>query len=405
TTNYRSNARLITAVNALFEGVRFGSEDIVYRSVSARPGVTDEGVVGSPVLEIRWVPYSEEAGSTPPNPKKPTKAAQAALASGDFWNLNGAPAIEAIYADTVREVSALIDHGEITDKDGKKNKIVPGNIAILVTAHSQAERLHDLLTLAGVPAVRYRTQNVFATRAAQDWEILLDALRQPTQAGRVRAMMVSAFGEWSLDDLVGWSDEESQRQVGAWQQLCAEWAELLPRLGLAGLYHLVRTDRRLEARLASRVGGERLLTDLDHIAEVLARRPGLGRGAAASDVGRELEALRRDKSRIDEYQRRIESDEDAVHIATVHYSKGLEFPVVFLPRMFTPGRDSDALVFNIGGRRFVDVAYKVHWTDPVDGSVYKNRKALADRADLGDEMRLLYVAATRAAQKLVIYWT
>lgn len=403
--NYRSNASLIKAVNSLFEGVRFGSDDIVYRSVTARSGVSEEGVVGSPVLEIRWVPHSEDAGSAQSERKSPTKAEQAAIAAGDFWNVNGRPAIDAIYADTVREIADLIDHGHITDKEGKTIKIVPGNIAILVTAHSQAEELHELLTLAGVPAVRYRTQNVFETRAAQDWEILLDALRQPTQAARVRAVMVSAFGEWSLDDLVGWSDEESLRQVGAWQQLCAEWAEKLPRLGLAGLYHLLRTDRRIEARLAGRVGGERLLTDLDHIAEVLARRPGLGHGAAASDVGRELEALRRDKSRVDEYQRRIESDEDAVHIATVHYSKGLEFPVVFLPRMFTPGRDSDALVFNIGGRRFVDVAYKVHWTDPVDGSVYKNRKALADRADLGDEMRLLYVAATRAAQKLVIYWT
>ncbi|MFM7126346.1 MAG: UvrD-helicase domain-containing protein, partial [Actinomycetota bacterium] len=72
-TNYRSNASWITAVNSLFEGVRFGSDDIVYRSVTARSGVAEEGVVGSPVLEIRWVPHSEEAGSAQSQKKSPTK--------------------------------------------------------------------------------------------------------------------------------------------------------------------------------------------------------------------------------------------------------------------------------------------------------------------------------------------
>jgi exodeoxyribonuclease V beta subunit len=110
-------------------------------------------------------------------------------------------------------------------------------------------------------------------------------------------------------------------------------------------------------------------------------------------------------TRVNENERRIESDDAAVHVATVHFSKGLEFPIVFLPSMFTQGHAQTPFVYNVDGQRFVDVAYKVKWSDSSISGDADQREGLSAQADLGDEMRKFYVAATRAEQKLVIYWS
>lgn len=406
TTNYRSNQQLIAGVNALFEGVHFGSEDIEYRQVTSRSGPPDEGVVNSAALEIRWMAFSEAAGGGVLQSGL-RKAEKEALAAGtlDKWKWNGNQAVEAIYADVAREIRTLLDGKQLIDKRGIRQEIRPGDIAILVSSHRNAERMQDILSLAGIPAMRYRTQSVFESLAAKNWQILLEALGQPTNSGSVRALVVSAFGDLTVEELAALNSETASIVVGEWQRRCAKWAERLQRNGLAGFYHYVRAHRGLEAAIVSRVGGERLLTDLDHIAEVLTGRPGLGRGATAADFRRELAALCRDTNRVNEYERRIESDDAAVHVATVHFSKGLEFPIVFLPTMFTRGKPQTPWVFNVGSQRFVDVAHKVEWSDSSFAGDQSTRQGLSHHADLGDEMRKFYVAATRAEQKLIVYWS
>lgn len=405
TTNFRSSQRLIEAVNKVFAGTHFGADDIVYRAVGSRPDTSAEGVIDSPALEIRWAPFCEELGSAVSSGDN--KAEKEARAAGvlDKWNLNTAGAVEAIYADMVREIALLLQGRQLVDKKGTTRLIRPGDIAVLVPKNDQADRISTVLSLAGIPAVRYRSQSVFQSRAAQDWQILLEALCRPTHSGFVRACMVSAFGDVTLDQLTAWTDEEATVVVSEWQRRCAEWAERLQRDGLAALYHHIRSGRGLEPALASQLGGERLLTDLDHIAEVLSRRSNLQRGATAADCRQELLTLLQDDASIDEYQRRIENDEDAVHVATVHFSKGLEYPIVFLPVMFQSGKGQEPWVYNADGQRSVDVAHKVHWTGADGSNTPEIRQELSARADLGDAMRKLYVAVTRAELKLVVYWT
>ncbi|MFM7872320.1 MAG: hypothetical protein ACKPBG_11650, partial [Actinomycetota bacterium] len=122
--NFRSNKNLIGAVNRFFDGVEFGAEDIPYRQVRHRPGPDGEGVKGSAALEIRWIPYSEEAGSGHPKSGL-NKAQRQAMAAGtlDYWKLNSDDMVEVIYADVAREIGVMIDGAEVIAKSGTSRPV------------------------------------------------------------------------------------------------------------------------------------------------------------------------------------------------------------------------------------------------------------------------------------------
>lgn len=405
-TNYRSNARLISAVNHVFDGVTFGDASITYRQVSARPGAVDEGVIGQVPFELRYVPYCEEAGSSRPTSGL-KKAERIELENGtlDKWGTNNDLALDFIYADMLASISDMITSGEIIDKRGHRAKIRPGDIAILVRSHSHAERIRDVFAGAGIPTVRYRANSVFKSPACLEWRIFLSALAAPSRVDRARAAAVSVFGRSHLGTLL--DPEKANVEVETWQSTIAQWGSDVRELGLPTVYFRLRADRHFMNRVMSEISGERLLTDLDHIAEVLSSIPELAPGAGAVDCLQVLDRLAEEAGEDDEFQRRIETDAESVHIATIHHSKGLEFPIVFLPTLtkMYPGNETP-FVFSVDGRRVIDLATPVDWMwDDEPLARRDDRKAAASGDIAGDLMRMLYVAVTRAEQKVVMYWT
>lgn len=405
-TNYRSNARLISAVNHVFEGVTFGDASITYRQVSPRPGPVDEGVIGHVPFELRYVPYCKEAGSSRPTSGL-KKAEQIELENGtlDKWGTNTDLALDFIYADMVASISDLIASGEIIDKKAHRKPIRPGDIAVLVRSHSHAERIRDVFSQAGIPAVRYRANSVFKSPAALEWRVFLSALAAPSRVDRSRAAAVCVFGRTHLGSLL--APEPGSDEIEVWQSTIAQWASDIRELGLATVYFRLRSDRQFMNRVMSEVEGERLLTDLDHIAEVLASAAELARGAGAAECLQVLERLAEEAGDDDEFQRRIETDAESVHIATIHHSKGLEFPIVFLPTLSKMYPASETpFVFSSDGRRVIDLATPVEWTWEDEHLPTRDDRKTAAAGDIaGDLMRMLYVAVTRAEQKVVMYWT
>lgn len=403
-TNFRSNARLIEAVNTLFAGVTFGDSSISYRQVAARSGPDDEGIVGHLPLEIRHLPYCEEAGSHL-MASNLNKSDQIAFENGTFdkWAINSDVAMELIYTDMVKSISELIESGEIIDKSGKKRTIRPGDIAVLVRSHSHAERIRDIFSAAKIPAVRYRARSVFESPAAFEWRIFLAALAAPSRIDRVRACALSVFGRSDIGSMLSRRGVE----VEMWQRTIAEWSQDVLQVGLSTVYFRLRSDPMFMTRVMGEMDGERLLTDLDHIAEILAGMPDLELGGGAADCLQILERLASEAGDDDEFQRRIETDAEAVHIATIHHSKGLEFPVVFLPTLMKMHAGSETpFVFSSEGRRVIDLATPVEWTwEDSDFPNRDDRKEAASADITSDLMRMLYVAVTRAEQKVVLYWT
>ena len=113
---------------------------------------------------------------------------------------------------------------------------------------------------------------------------------------------------------------------------CGSGAQVLEDRGVAALFEAVSLAEQLQPRVLGHVGGERLLTDLRHIAQVMheaALEGQLGLTALLVWLRRRREEAAREGGQ--ERSRRLETDAAAVQVITVHTSKGLEFPVVLVP--------------------------------------------------------------------------
>jgi exodeoxyribonuclease V beta subunit len=170
---------------------------------------------------------------------------------------------------------------------------------------------------------------------------------------------------------------------------------------VAALYAAVAEQTSMAARLLAVQGGERVLTDLRHVSEIVHRHALEAELGLAGLVG----WLRRQVEKADDSQqersRRLDTERAAVHIVTVHTSKGLEYPVVMVPfawdksgggsaERYPRGHDADdRRTLHLGGK---------------NDSGYGAACAGEDVETDAEGLRLLYVAMTRAVSRLVLWW-
>jgi exodeoxyribonuclease V beta subunit len=428
-TNYRSDRKLLTALEALLENNTFDTAgNVPFVSVSAAKknengAVTSISVPPNPKvpgapLEIRYLSNHTDLDA---GIRKNKKGVETAM------NNDGSLVQRIFWRDAANHIVELLQHGQIPDKkattDGATRAITPNDIAILVNSHSDAEAAVRYLHDSDVPAVRFKTDSVFGSQAAMHWLMLLGALANPGKPQFVRAYALSWFGDTSEDELAQASDDD----VANWQRDCAENAELLQKRGIAALFLSFRNRAGFLQRVLGEDDGERHITDLDHLAEILASIPRFARKAGAGECFETLTELVNDSDgRNEQFQRRIEGDEVAVKVMTIHSSKGLQFPIVFLPTLIKmpstkgshPQMFSYAFPGETSSRRILDIASGFdgakQWVfDPTGNAdsyyknIYKgkNRSALAKEDVFFDSKRLLYVALTRAEHKVVLYWS
>jgi exodeoxyribonuclease V beta subunit len=178
-----------------------------------------------------------------------------------------------------------------------------------------------------------------------------------------------------------------------------QWATTLRDHGVAALWKAIESDEGVTARTLSRPGGERLITDLRHVTEMIhaAHRS----GAFSLHEWLLSAILHAEEDGDEERSRRLETDADAVQVLTAHASKGLEFPIVLCPFFWAqPPASNGVPVFHPEGsdRRLVAVGGSEGW-DGHDRAV-----ELVTRHNDGENMRLLYVALTRARHHVVCWW-
>lgn len=377
-TNWRSDGRLVEALLGWFGGARLGDERIAVRPVRAHHEAS-RWAVAAPELQapirLRTLPAAPKRGDAGPKPS--------------LRQLR-----QAILEDLVADVGRILTSEVALRLPGAQTRpLRPGDIAVLVRANWAAEEVRAALAAAGIPAVHTGASSVFATQEARDWLTLLRAC-ESSRAERVRETALTCFLDWGFVDLVNAEED----QLGQLSARIRSWSHTLADQGVAGLVEAM-LGSGLAERILQRPDGARSLTDLRHVGEILHTAQVHDRLGTSALVDWFADQIEHESEGGRERVRRIETDQDAVRVMTIHQAKGLEFPVVYLPDQWDarePDRDSRPFTFHHDGRRHLYLApggsdRAAAW-----------RVALADQA--AESLRLLYVAATRAQCQLVAWW-
>jgi len=377
-TNYRSDARLLGALEHVFGGYDFGDDAVRFHPVRAEAPDRPDGLIGAgPPLELRCVP-------------------------DDFSTVPAARSF--VVPDLVTEVVRLLESVQIRDNETPR-ALRPSDIAVLVRSNVDAAVYADALAAAGVPAASSSSDSVAESAAARQWRTLLRALERPAAIGPARAAMLGWFIEGDATTVAALDDEST---AGLLDELRG-WSTTLTDGGLAALLAAVRRQGLRQRVLAHR-GGARDLTDLDHVAELLQVSTG-SRPTSASALLAALDALS-DPETADDTEaiapellaRRIDGDDETVKVLTVHRAKGLEFGVVLCPTLWTAGGSGRAPWHgDIDGTRMIDTAALL--TKPSRAGPFMTVKTADSSEQAAESRRLLYVALTRAKHRLVVWWS
>ncbi len=373
--NWRSDAPLVDALQVLFDGAELGDPAIVVRPVRAAGA------------------GSRLSGAPSPAPLRLRVMTRAQFGKGPRQKVPIAQVRPLIAADLAADVARLL----ASDAQFDLRALVAGDIAVLVNTHLQATMIREALAVHGVPSVTAGAGSVYATRAGQDWLTLLEALEQPHRSGRVRAAALTPFLGRSAAELDHGGDDLTD-ELGTMLRV---WADLLQSRGVAAVLEVIFAEQNLPGRLLAEVDGERRLTDLRHLGEGLqsaAAEEGLGLAALAGWLRRRRAEAALDQST--ERIRRLDSDAAAVQVMTLHVSKGLQFPVVYLPFASDHWINDEAnvlLLHDNAGNRVLDVG-----GFSSVGREERGRRAARELA--GETLRLLYVGLTRAQCQAVTWW-
>ena len=391
-TNWRSDQGLIDALDALLDGAQLGHDGIVHRPVRAADANREPRLVDAPATAPLRVRILHRADGLVPLTAKgyASKPASEALIADD------------LAADVVRVLSssAILVARAADGSESRREPVRPRHVAVLVPTNKLAALVDDALERAGVPAVINGAGSVFASPAADEWLRLLEAVERPVSSARARSAALTSFLGWSAEQMAA-ADEP------AWEKLHAKlhrWAGLLRARGVAALLNSLSATEAVPRRVLSRLGGERRLTDLGHVGQLLhtaATEQQLGVSSLTAWLRQRIADADRDSADEDRALR-LDSDAEAVQVLTIHRSKGLEFPIVYHPFAWQPGyiddndppayhddQNDDVWTIDVGGKYGPDIAH---------------HRRLRDCEQRGEDLRLLYVALTRTMHQATVWW-
>ncbi len=383
--NWRSTPALIDAVNTIFSNAE---HPFVYDEISFQKAVPalqkDQDVFEmdgkfEPPLHVWFL----DAGKVVEEGKKP---------------ITKTKAHELIPGAVAAEISRLLNGGENRKCTVDGRPLRAEDIAVLVRTNREARMMQDALSLLNIPGVLFSTENIFSSHEAMELERLLTGIAESDNENLIRGALAT--------DIMGVSGEELDHlledETGWERRLIAfrEYHELWNKRGFIRMFCHLLSEEDVMFRLMSLPDGERRNTNILHLSEVL-HQASVEKKLTIAGLLKWLSRQRdSETARLDEHQLRLESDENAVKLVTVHKSKGLEYPVVFCPFtwggskiknskapfMFHDEDDRRALILDLGSE-----------------SMDKNR-VFAEKEQLAENLRLFYVALTRAKKRCYLVW-
>jgi exodeoxyribonuclease V beta subunit len=375
-TNRRSSHQLVAAVNALFSRPDpFVLPEIHYQAVhSASQAERLEIADQRAPCVWQWLDFS-------------------ATSKGASKQLAGTSAAEATADEIARLLTLALDGRASLVSEHARRPLCGGDIAVLVSTHRQGDLIRQALSRRNVPSVALTQESVFASREAQELLSLLSAWAEPGNESRLRRVLSTELFGWGAQQL-----KALQSQDSAWEALLAAHAEDHQRWlqqGFMAAWRHFFARQKLAERNLPLPDGERRLTNLSHLAELLQKESDSRNGLiplldwfqiqVGAQAGGEESLLR------------LESDASLVKIATIHSAKGLQYPIVFCPFLWD------------GALERRDTAF---WRTHAEGGSWLTPDVLCDAGVkqaaqselLAEKLRLAYVALTRAEHRQYIAW-
>ena len=379
--NYRSHRDLVNGIGHLFAARSrpFVLPQIAYPDVQAARAESLLSPAPEAAVAVRWINPAGESGGKLPNKD----------------------ALRELCADyCAREIAARLNQAlsgslSIGGRYGGENvPLHPGQVAVLVRTHSEAALVARALKRRGVRSVLLQQQSVFDTPEAEALQALLLFWLAPQQTEYLRFVLGGIFYGYTAQDLAELNGNENR--LAEWIALAETAADAWRQHGIYTALTRFARQSGLEQHLLH-TRNERSFTNFWQLAEILALAANecVTPSALAQWLETQLQNVGKDKKNT-EYQLRLESDEDLVKIVTMHAAKGLEYPLVFCPFVWDASRDLVKdwnIISQSNGRNLLLAKAQLGEED--------ERQLFAE--DLGERLRLLYVALTRAREQLVLY--
>ncbi|WP_448383414.1 exodeoxyribonuclease V subunit beta [Desulfosoma sp.] len=384
TTNWRSSSGLVRAVNHLFSRHPYPfvfHEDIPFHEVQSAGRADQEplrvnGTVPA-ALQIRFIPAK-------------------GLDCTREGFITAEAAERAAAADCAGVIVRLLNLSQKGLAGIGNRPIQARDLAVLVRSHREGRMVQEALRRRGVASVSLQRESVFDAPEAADLLAVLSAVAEPADDRLLRTALATEILGWDALRLHSLEDDEALMEDI--QNRFHRYRDLWHRHGFLAAFMTLFKEENVPGHVRALPAGERRLTNLLHLAELL-------HAASASHPGTDR-LLRWFADRLhqenapEEEQLRLESDENLVQVVTIHKSKGLEYPIVFVPFPWT-----------IKPRGFKELE-AVRFHDPDDlmlcvdlgSDSLDDHRQLAYREDLAECLRLVYVALTRAKYLCITSW-
>ena len=399
-TNFRSSPAMVQAVNHLFaaDDIQFDIRgDIDYPSVKAAPqnqgmSLRVSGETPAP-CQLLICADSDEATASPKQLMMEAAAEQTARllkgAEDGSVAIGDSDIPPGISPATPPEIPPATS--DITPN----KKLEAGNIAFLVRSRNDAEMARAALRRRNIQSVYLTNESVLTQELAQDLVLILKAVMEPTNDRAIKAALGTQLLLCSADDIERFG-LDMQAELDLLEEF-QEYQDIWQRKNVGAMLMALLRRRDLPKKWLAHQEGERHLTNLRHLIELLQTR-----AAATPGMHRLLKWLTRelagagsnDPLASDELQLRLESEENLVKIVTMHSAKGLEYDVVLIPNpLFSafPSRKNAPAFYHPHHGEHYDLCAEIG----DDENSEAHRKQAADELRYED-MRLLYVALTRA---------
>jgi exodeoxyribonuclease V beta subunit len=373
-TNRRSTAALVQAVNTLFRADDpFLCDAIGHGPVKPgrdpREGLLVDGRPDGAPLHFWVYPRLAE--------KIPTKG----------------EARGPIAASVAAEIARLLTGPHLLRSAGAERRLLPGDIAVLVRTHTQADLIQKALNVRAIPSVQQGNGTIFETAEALDLLRVLRAAAEPYREPLVTEALLGGLGGLNVD-LVAAAQGDG-RDWELWLERFHGLREAYHAGGIMSLASFLLDACGVRERLLCLPDGERRLTNLLHCVELLHQFSREGDDAIESLIAwleRRITGFIEDETAL----LRLETDDNAVRIATIHASKGLQYPLVFLPYAWDvpPDATGPVIFHDADGNLTLDLG----------SDLQEEHERVTRRERDGEAARLLYVALTRAEFRCYVVW-